>query len=449
MDDVEVVAVGAESVKQNVVRTNWATNIVYSTNVLHEPSSVEEIQELLKSQLESVTAVGTGHTFNFIADNLHNRLSLRLLPRVLHLDAPARTVTVDAGTKYDELCPFLHRHGFALHNLASLTQLSIAGACSTAVHGSGDQNGSLATAVCALELATANGSLIHLSRHTHGDTFPGAVVGLGALGVITRITLDIQPAFTIRQFVYENLPLSQLTENFDAIMSAGYTVSLFTDWQEKRLYQLWIKIRDDAPNPNFNPDPPSRHPAPEIFFGAKLQSENVHLVRGLPAIECTEQMGVPGPSHERLPHFRPGFMPGVGDELQSEYFLPRRFAVEAILAVEHLRDEIAPVLLESEIRTVAADDLWLSPCYGRDSVVIHFCWRNNWDAVRRLLPTIERALAPWDPRPHWGKLFTMTPHELQAKYAQMPAFRRLAAACDPTGKFRNAFLNTYVAFDQK
>lgn len=442
-DDVEVVAVGTETMKPNAVKTNWATNIVYSTNALHEPLSVEELQGLLESQLQRVTVAGTGHTFNFIADNLHNRLSLRLLPRVLRLDAPGRTVTVDAGAKYDDLCPFLHRHGFALHNLASLTQLSIAGACSTAVHGSGDRNGGLATAVSALELATAAGKLIHLSRRTSPEAFPGAVVGLGGLGVITRITLDIQPAFTVRQFVYENLSLSQLTENFDAIMSAGYTVSLFTDWQEKRFYQLWIKIRDDNPHPNFNPG----NSAPQSFFGAKLQAENMHIVRGLPAIECTEQMGAPGPSHERLPHFRPGFMPGVGDELQSEYFLPRRFAAEVILAVERLRDEITPVLFESEIRTVAADDLWLSPCYGRDSVAIHFCWRNEWEAVRRLLPKIERALAPWDPRPHWGKLFAMAPHEVHALYVKMPAFRSLAAEWDPTGKFRNAFLDTYV-FDQ-
>ena len=442
MDDMEVVPVGAELVKQNKAQTNWATNIVYSTKVLHEPLSVEELQALLKSQLQNVTAAGTGHTFNLIADNLHNRLSLRLLPRMLHLDAHKGTVTVDAGAKYDELCPFLHRHGFALHNLASLTQLSVAGACSTAVHGSGDRNGNLATAVSALELATAGGALVHLSRHAHGDTFPGAVVGLGALGIITRITLDIQPAFTVRQFVYENLPMSQLVENFDAIMSGGYTVSLFTDWQENRIYQLWIKIRDDT---SF-PASPSSNPnsAPEFYFGAKLQTENVNIVRDLPALLCTEQMGAPGPWHERLPHFRVGFLPGVGEELQSEYFVPRRFAVAAILAMERLRDEISPVLFESEIRTVAADDLWLSPCYGRDSVAIHFCWRNQWDAVRRLLPKIERELAPFDPRPHWGKLFAMAPHEVRAKYAKMEAFRNLAATWDPTCKFRNAFLNTYV-----
>lgn len=441
MDDVEVVQVGTEAVKQKVVRTNWATNIVYSTNVLHEPSSVEELQELLRSNLESVTAAGTGHTFNFIGDNLHNRLSLRRLPRVLHLDAAARTVTVDGGTKYDELCTFLHRQGFALHNLASLTQLSVAGACSTAAHGSGGENGCLATAVSSLELATADGALVHLSRHTSPETFPGAVVGLGCLGVVTRITLDVQPTFTVRQFVYENLPLSELTDHFDAIMSAGYTVSLFTDWQEKRVYQLWVKIRDDATNPIFDPA------APRTLFGATLQTENVHAIRGLPAIECSEQVGTPGPWHERLCHYRPGYVPGVGDELQSEYFLPRRFAVAAILAVERLRDEITPLLFASEIRTVAADELWLSPFYERDSVAIHFLWRNEWEAVRRLLPKIEQALAPWDPRPHWGKLFAMAPLHLRAKYAKMPAFRSLAAASDPTGKFRNAFLNTYV-FDQ-
>lgn len=282
-------------------------------------------------------------------------------------------------------------------------------------------------------MATPTGELVHLSRHE--DIFPGAVVGLGALGVITKLTLEIQPAFTVRQYVYEDLPLSQLKENFDAIMAAGYTVSLFTDWQDQKLYQLWIKLREG--DPGFNP-------APEVFFGAKLQTQNVNVIRGMDAIHCTEQMGSPGAWYERLPHFRAGFLPGVGDELQSEYFMPRRHAVDAILAVERLRDEITPVLLESEIRTVAADDLWMSMCYGRDSVAIHFCWKNEWDAVRRLLPVIEGALATFDPRPHWGKLFAMAPAELQEKYEKMEAFRSLAARLDPSGKFRNAFVSNYV-----
>lgn len=175
MDNVELVvpaaAMAAEAKPK--VRTNWATNIIYSTSDLHEVSSIEEIQALLQSE-EQVQTAGTGHTFNFIADSLHKRLSLRLLHRVLHLDVPSMTVTVAAGIKYDQLCPFLHHHGLALPNLASLTELSIAGAISTAAHGSGDGNRCLATTVTALEMATPNGELLHLSRHTHevGNSFP-------------------------------------------------------------------------------------------------------------------------------------------------------------------------------------------------------------------------------------------------------------------------------------
>lgn len=430
VNNIEADILPARILKPNL-QTNWAQNIVYGTNTLHEVISIEEIQALLQSQ-EKVTTAGTGHTFNFIADNLHSRLSLRSLHQVLHLDEATRTVVVDAGIKYGQLCSFLDSRGFALQNLASLTELSIAGAISTAAHGSGNKNGNLATSVSALEMVTGNGEIVKLSRQSDGEVFSGAVVGLG---VITQITLDIHPAFTMRQFVYKDLPLAQVIDHFDAIMGSGYTVSLFTDWQDQRMYQMWLKVRvEDG----------QTFEAPHEFFGAKLLTENVNVVRGMAAERCTEQLGVPGPSYQRLPHFREGYLPGVGDELQSEYFMPRHHAAAAILSMERLRDQISPILFESEIRTIAADDLWMSTCYGRDSVAIHFCWKNDWPAVQRLLPIIESKLAPFDPRPHWGKLFAMSPALVQSKYEKLVDFVKLAAKYDPKGKFRNEFLNTNV-----
>src|SRR6185437_9936106 len=134
---------------------------------------------------------------------------------------------------------------------------------------------------------------------------------------------------------------------------------------------------------------------------------------------CTEQMGVRGPWYERLPHFRMGFLPSAGDELQSEYFVSRHHAVEAILAVERLREEITPHLLITEIRAIAADDLWLSPCYKRPSIAIHFTWKPDWNPVKRVLPLIERELASFSARPHWGKLFTMPESQLKPLYAKL------------------------------
>jgi xylitol oxidase len=412
--------------------TNWAGNLTYSTDRLQEANSVEQVRSLVRS-LERVKALGTRHCFNSIADSRYNFVSLKPLHEVVALDAQARTVTVEAGITYGQLCPYLDQKGFALHNLASLPHISIAGACSTATHGSGQKNGNLATAASALEFVTAGGDVVKLSRKSDGDVFLGAVVGLGALGVITRITLDVQPSYTVRQYVYENMPLAQMKEHFDEIQGGGYSVSLFTDWQKQRINEVWIKARSDAAQP---------FPAPQEFFGARLASRDLHPIAELSAENCTRQMGVSGPWYERLPHFRMGFTPSAGKELQSEYFVPRGNAVDAILAVERLRDQVSPHLLISEIRTIAADDLWMSTCYRQDGVAIHFTWQQDWPAVRSLLPIIEKELSPFRPRPHWGKLFTLPPAQLRSRYEKLPDFIRLAAKYDPKGKFRNDFLNT-------
>jgi xylitol oxidase len=411
--------------------TNWAGNLTYGTDRVREAGSVEQVRAIVRSE-EKVKALGTRHCFNSIADSRENLLSVIPMHEVIALDAGGRTVTIEAGMTYGQVGPYIDSKGFALHNLASLPHISVAGACSTATHGSGEGNGNLATAVSALEMVTADGEVVKLSRKADSEIFPGAVVGLGALGVITRLTLDIQPTYSVRQYVYEDLPLSQMKDHFDEIQSSGYSVSLFTDWQKQRINEVWIKSRATG-QPAFA--------APKEFFGAKLATRNLHPIAELSAENCTQQMGVPGPWYDRLPHFRMGFTPSAGKELQSEYFVPRRNAVDAILAVERLRDQVGPHLLISEIRTIAGDDLWMSTCYRQPSITIHFTWKQDWPAVQRLLPVIERELGPYRPRPHWGKLFTISPRELRSRYEKLPDFMRLAKKYDPKGKFRNDFLN--------
>jgi xylitol oxidase len=411
---------------------NWAGNYRYSVDRLHRARSVQQVQEFVKSHSQ-LKVLGTRHCFNGIADSTHNLLSVREMDQVVALDAMAKTVTVEAGMSYGQLCPYLHEKGFALHNLASLPHISIAGACATATHGSGVRNGNLATAASALEFVTADGEVLRLSRQKDGGTFQGSVVNLGALGVVTKVTLDVEPTFEMRQDVYLNLPMAQVREHFDDIVAAGYSVSLFTDWQQGRVNEVWLKRRIEKGTP-ISADPE--------FYGARLATKNVHPIVELSAENCTEQMGVPGPWYERLPHFRMGFTPSSGKELQSEFFVPRRNAVEAILAVERLRDQVSPHLMISELRTIDADTLWMSTCYGRPSLAIHFTWKQDWESVRKVLPMIERELAPFGVRPHWGKLFSITPAQLQARYEKWSEFKQLVAQYDPTGKFRNEFLAT-------
>src|ERR1700733_9363274 len=413
---------------------NWAGNLEYSTERVCTSASLEQVKAYVKKE-NRLKVLGTRHCFNNIADSKDGFLSLKAMDKVISIDPAKRTVTVGAGITYGQLCPYLDGKGFALHNLASLPHISVAGACSTATHGSGEKNGNLATAVSGLEMVTASSDIVNLSRERDGDKFAGSVVGLGALGVITAVTLDIQPTYMMRQYVYENLPLSELKDHFDAIESSGYSVSLFTDRQKQRVNEVWIKSRVNEGQ--------AFHPTPE-FFGAKLATRNLHPISALSADNCTEQMGVPGPWYERLPHFRMGFTPSAGKELQSEYFVPRQHAVEAILAVERLHDQVSPSLLITEIRTIAADHLWMSPCHEQECVTIHFTWKPDWPAVSKLLSAIEKELAPFNARPHWGKLFTTSPATLRSIYKKMPEFVELSRRYDPQGKFRNEYLNRNI-----
>ena len=411
-------------------RKNWAGNLTYSTDNLYQPQTVQQVQETVRKH-DKLRALGTRHSFNRIADSTENQLSLEDLRQVMSLNRDTNTVTVDAGVRYGALARYLHPQGFALHNLASLPHISVAGACATATHGSGDQNGNLATAVAALELVTADGEVVTLSREADQAQFQGAVVGLGGLGVVTKVTLDVEPTYEVRQDVYRNLPLTALKDHFEEIMASGYSVSLFTDWQSDRINQVWVKSRI-ARDMTWKAEPE--------LFGATLATRNLHPIAEISAENCTQQMGVPGPWHERLPHFRMNFTPSSGEELQSEYFVPRPHAVDAILAVQRLSEHLAPHILISEVRSIAADDYWMSPCYQQPCVTLHFTWKQHGSAVQKLLPMIEAQLAPFEARPHWGKLFTMAPSRLQSLYPRLSDFRQLLRQYDPKGKFRNAFL---------
>jgi alditol oxidase len=414
--------------------SNWAGNYTYRAAQLHQPETIEQVQELVSTNTK-LRALGTRHSFNDIADSPGDLVSLKHFDHIVNLDHERNTVTVEAGVRYGELCQWLDGEGYALHNLASLPHISVAGACATATHGSGDRQGNLATAVLALEMITVDGELVILSKEKDGEKFQGAVVGLGGLGVVIRLTLNVSPSFQMQQDVYENLPLTELEDHFDELSSSAYSVSLFTDWRKATFNQVWVK--------RHAPDGISLKAEPRLF-GATLAKSHLHPIATLSAENCTEQMGICGPWYERLPHFRLNFTPSSGEELQSEYILPRQHAFAALRAINQLREHIAPLLQISEVRTIAADNLWMSPCYKQACIAIHFTWKADWDGVRSVLPMIEDQLEPFNARPHWGKLFTMSPTRLQSLYEKLSDFQELLHEYDPQGKFRNAFLDKYI-----
>ena len=401
---------------------NWAGNLAYSATEVKVPTTVPEVQSLV-ARSPKVKALGSRHSFADVADTEGRHVCLDGLRSVVGLDAEARRVTVEAGIRYGELADFLAAEGWALPNLASLPHISVAGAVATGTHGSGVRLGCLSTSVVGLEIVLADGSLTSIRR---GDPdFEGAVVSLGALGVVVRLTLAVEPMYAVRQDVYDHLPFMSAIDRFDEVMSIGTSVSLFTTWADEGFDQVWVK---------------RRHPAEELGrdrYGATLADAPRHPIRQMPAHNCTAQLGEPGPWHERLPHFRMEFTPSAGEELQTEYLLPREHAPAALEALTRIRETISPVLQISEIRTVAADDLWLSPAYRRDSVCIHFTWQPDSAAVETLIPQIEATLAPFNPRPHWGKLFSMP---VAGSYPRFEDFRRLREKYDPHGKFANTYL---------
>lgn len=417
--------------------SNWAGNLTYAADRVVRPVSVAELRTVVTGT-GRLRPLGTRHSFNDIADIPGGtQVDVSDIDCPLWIDEDAGTVTVGAATRYGDLAGPLDTAGHALANLASLPHCTVAGSVATATHGSGRHNRNLAAAVSALELVTADGEIRMFSRTADPDVFPGVVVALGALGVVTRITLDVVPSYRVRQYVFDRLPWEAAFGEFDAIQDAAYSVSLFTTWAEDTIDQVWLKHTDL-----------SVEPAPE-FFGATAATEPRHPVRaaGLAAANCTEQLGVPGPWYDRIPHFRLGFLPSAGDELQSEFFVPHRHAVAAIRAVRELADLVAPLLLVSEIRTVAGDDLWLSPAHGGDRVAIHFTWRQRPAEVAAVLPVIEERLAGFEVRPHWGKLFHGGPW-LATRYPRLADFRALAAELDPDGRFAGPFLRRHVLTDR-
>jgi xylitol oxidase len=401
---------------------NWAGNVDYSTTRILRPKSVEEAQETIAGA-EQIRPVGTRHSFSLVADSTGALLSTEHLDRIVEVGSTS--VTVEGGIRYGELGRTLRDHGLALANLASLPHISVGGAVATGTHGSGVRSRSLAAAVSAVDLVVAEGSIRRLQRGD--DDFDGAVVGLGALGLVARLTLDVVPAFELRQYVYDELPWPAVDDHLDEILASAYSVSLFTSWSDRGVDQVWVKTTEEL-------DPDAR------FFGATPAPEPRHPVPGGDPENCTEQLGVPGPSDERLPHFRLGFTPSRGDELQSEYAVAREHAADALRELRRLGEIIAPLLLISEIRTVAADTLWLSPFYERDSIAFHFTWKPLGPEVLAVLPRIEAALEPFRARPHWGKVFVSSPQQIEAAYPKLPAFRQLRARLDGGGVFGNDFV---------
>ena len=405
---------------------NWAGNVAFEPDTVARPTTLEQLAETVAGA-DRVRVLGTGHSFSQLTVTEGTVLLLDALPAAIDVDAGQATVRVAAATRWGELAPAVHAQGFAVANMGSLPHISVAGSASTGTHGSGSALGCLASSVVALDLVTADGTMRSL-RLGDGD-FPGSVVALGALGVVTSLELRLVPAFDVEQTVWDVLPFSVAADRFDEVMGAAYSVSLFTTWRSDVVEQVWVKRRTTDPEVDLG------------WTGAVPADEPRHPVPGGDVAACTAQGGVAGPWFERMPHFRLEFTPSSGAELQTEYMLPREHAAAAMGAVRRITDVVSPVLQISEIRTVAADDLWLSPCQGRDTVCLHFTWIDDAAAVAPAVRAVEDVLAPYAARPHWGKVFTTEPAMVRSRYPRLAELEALRDRLDPDRCFANEFVD--------
>ncbi|MGC1209324.1 MAG: FAD-binding protein [Ornithinimicrobium sp.] len=418
------------------LHTNWAGNVTFSSAVL-TPTSVTEVQRLVAASSHA-HAVGTGHSFTPVADSRGTLISAVNLPPRCDVGTDPLTgspvVTIAAGMTFAQVAPLLDAAGYAMHNMGSLPHISAAGACSTGTHGSGDRAGCLAAAVAAVEMVTADGDLMMLDRSD--PDFAGVVPSMGALGVLTSLTFDVQSSFNVAQTVWQGIEAQTGIEQLDAIMACAYSVSVFTTLDEQRFGEVWVKQRMDEPDPDLSP------------WGGTPAVQPRRPVPGEEGEGCTLQGGIPGRWFERLPHFTPDAPPSSsGAEVQSEYYVSREHGPAALAAVWAIGGSLRAALQICELRTVAADGLWLSPACDQGLLGIHFTWHPDPDAVRSAALAVESVLRPFAPVPHWGKVAFLDPALVAGRYARIEDARRLVARMDPRGVFGNDFIDPYLRVD--
>ncbi len=407
---------------------NWSGNIEYRPAEIARPESISELQKVV-ADASKVRAYGSGHSFNTLADTDGTLIAFSEFDKNIEIDSSKMLVRVPAGVRYGEVAPKLHANGFALRNMGSLPHITVVGATSTGTHGSGVGNKNLSGSIAEIELITATGDAITLDQ----SELPAARVALGSIGIIHHLTLDIVPTYEVAQTVYFDLPFVQLISNLDAILSAGYSVSVLSMWGDEFVDQVWVKSKIGT-NPVLTQNE---------WFGAKLATRKSNPIREADSAAATEQFGLPGPWFERLPHFKLDFTPSFGEELQTEYFIDRKDAPAALNAIYKIREELSELIMVCEMRTVAQDENWLSEAYGRETFVFHFTWRPNIPAVEKLLLKIEASLEPFKARPHWGKVFTNNAFDFSSLYPKFNSFITYRGTYDPSRKFVNKLLETW------
>uniref|UniRef100_A0A915D0Y3 FAD-binding PCMH-type domain-containing protein n=1 Tax=Ditylenchus dipsaci TaxID=166011 RepID=A0A915D0Y3_9BILA len=417
---------------------NWGGNFNFSTQDIKYPTTTAGVQQLVKECKGKIRPVGTRHSFSEIANTNDTLICLVHMNLILSVDPSVPSVTVQAGITYTDLIPFLQSIGLAIPMMASLGEISIAGAINTAVHGSGAGIGNLATQVLGLQMVLADGSVVQYSKGQNDTELAAATVGLGALGIVTQVTLQAQPTYNLAINVFENMDMSVLDTQLYNITHSGYAINMWSTFGTPGvLDQVWITTKVDSNGVN-------AYGNVSQLYGAPAATAQSSPIAALPPTYVVPQMGIVGPYYERLTDYDLGLSGQEGQQTQSEYYVDFDDFVPALKALQTLSAEINAVVYVALFRITEKDELWMSPQYKKTTMAIHFSWQPKLDQVMALLPKIEAALAPFNPIPHWGKLYTLKPEQYLPLLPKYPEWREQVELHDPTHKFRNKWLEENI-----
>lgn len=432
-------ATHSPSVTRSGTWTNWAGNQSCHPTAVHRPSSQEEVSDIVAraaSRSETVKAVGSGHSFTPAALTDGHLLDLGLLRRLVEVDRSAQTVTVEAGISIADLNDLLHGLGYALPNLGDIAYQTISGAVSTATHGTGRTLGGLATRIRSLRLIAGDGSTVDLSPSQDADLLEAARVSVGALGIVTQLTLDVVPAFRLRAREGAD-KLDRLLDGLDEHVATNDHFEFFwiphTDWALTK-----ANNRTDEPLARVNP---IRHWYQKSFLenyafgtvcrvGRMRPSWIPRLATALPSSGDTTYVD---------DSFRIFTSKRIVKFVEMEYAIPREHCAEALRRIrDMIRSQGHLVSFPVEVRFTASDDIPLSTATGRETayIAVHMFKGMEHDAYFR---DVAAIFADYQGRPHWGKVHELNHNELAPLYPRWSDFMAARDRLDPTRTFANAY----------
>jgi FAD-linked oxidoreductase len=420
--------------------SNWSGSVQCNPKEILEPSSVEEIQSIVKrcaAEKSTIRVIGSGHSFTGLVGNNKTLISLDAYQGVENVDKEKSQAVVRAGTKLKLLGETLLSNGLAQVNLGDIDVQSIAGATSTGTHGTGITLGSVSTQIAEITLVTAKGEVLVCSETQNKETFKAAQVAMGALGIVTKVKLQLVPAYKLK-YVKEKVNLDDCLNNLDKYKTQNRNFEFYWFPHTNTIQAKMLNITDEAPMKSsvmkyFNDM--------VLENGAfKVLSELCRMFPSMSKSVAKISAGAVSTGVDINYSNRIYATPRLVKFQEMEYNLPAEHAVQAIKEMrESINANNFKVHFPIEVRFVKGDDIYLSPAYQRDSVYIAVHMYKGME-YKTYFDAMETIFKKYNGRPHWGKMHTRTASELSQLYPMWGKFQEIRHQLDPEGLFMNDYL---------